>query len=139
MFTHPVPSIVVTTTLSATTIAVSAGRDAVTIVLGGHKDFTVSLLAEDVVELMTAVAGGEISYVACTHPVHGRLLLNARPTGDILLPAVQGRDTIGPCELSLTVPGQRTCRALFDSEQALNLLQGLNTAWELIDPTQPRG
>ncbi|QUQ68257.1 hypothetical protein [Kutzneria sp. CA-103260] len=138
VFTQAAPSVVITRTLSATTIAVPAERDTATICLGGQADFTVSLLPEDVFELMTALLAGEVSYVSCTHLVHGRLLLNARPAGDQPSPPAPKLGKVGPRELSLTLPEQRTCQAVFDSEQAVDLVLRLSAAWELLDKAAPQ-
>jgi len=139
VFIQTVPGIVITSTVSATTIAVAAERDMATISLGGQADFTVSLAAGDVFELMTALLGHEVSYVSSTHLMYGRLLLNARPAGDKPHPPEPGqRVEVGPCELSLTLPDQRSCHAVFDSEQALDLVLRLDKAWELLDTSPPR-
>jgi len=130
LFNRVVPGVVVTRTLSATTII--AHRHAVTISLGGQADFTVSLSGDDLYELMTALLGGEVSYVSSTHAVHGRLLLNVRPVDDEPSSPVPDRTELGPRELSLTLAEQRTCQVLFDTEQAEDLVLHLRTAWTLL-------
>jgi hypothetical protein len=138
VFTRTVPSVVITRT--ATTIAVPAERGKATISLGGQAEFTVSLFRDDVYALMTALLGHEVAYVSSTHPLHGRRLLNARPAGDKPLPPEPGQHVeVGPCELSLTLPDQRTCQAVFDSEQALDLVLRLEQAWEALTTAPPYG
>jgi len=135
LFERVVPGVVVTRALSVMTIV--AHRDAVTICLGGQADFTVSLSGDDLYELMTALLGGEVSYVTSTHVVHGRLLLNVRPAGDEPRAPVPDRTELGPRELSLTLPEQRTCQVLFDTDQAGDLVLHLRAAWTLLDGAPP--
>ncbi|MFI9388561.1 hypothetical protein [Kutzneria sp. NPDC052558] len=137
MFARVVPGVVITRTLSATTIA--AHRDTVTVALGGHADFTVSLSADDLFELLTALLGGEVSYVSSSHPIHGRLLLNARPAGDRPHTLTSDPTELGPSELALTLPDQRTCQVLFDTEQAGDFVLHLRAAWTLLGGLPPRG
>jgi hypothetical protein len=115
-------------TPSTITLLVPAERVQVFIALGGCEEFTVSLIVADVTQLLTASVMGEISYIACAHGVHGRVLLNVRPAGH----TVSEMGQPGPRELALTLPGQSSCRVVFDSGQTFYLVRALDTTWGLL-------
>jgi hypothetical protein len=115
---------------SMTTLLVPAAQDQVFLMLGGRDEFTVSLVVADLTQLLTATAMGEISYIICTHAVHGRVLLNVRPAVDQT--SELGEADPGPRELALTLPDQGSCRVVFDSGQMLDLVRALDTAWGLL-------
>lgn len=120
-------------TPATTTIHVPSGQDRVVITLSGRDEFAVSLLPADLSQLLTALLEGEISYVASTHAVHGRILLNVRPTSDGVHQSVAGWTESGARVLSLAVPGLGTCTVVFDALEALGLVVQLEAAWRLIN------
>jgi hypothetical protein len=111
---------------STATLLVPAEQDQVFLTLGGRDEFTVSLLVDDLTQLLTATVIGEISYITCTHAVHGRVLLNVRPAGEQT--SELGEVEPGPRELALTLPDQGSCRVVFDNGQMLDLVRALDTA-----------
>lgn len=135
-FHRSVPGIAFIGTPSMTTMLVPAEQDRVVITLDGREEFTVSLIEADLAQLMTALVEGEISYVSSTHAVHGRVLLNVRPVGDERSTSPPSQAVPGPRELSLTLPGQGICRVVFDSDQAVDLVRELDTAWGLLSQGQ---
>ena len=135
-FHRSVPGTAFLGTPSMTTVLVPAKQDRVVITLGGREEFSVSLIEADLAHLMTALVEGEISYVSSTHDVHGRVLLNVRPTDDKRRTSPPGEAAPGPRELSLTLPSQTTCRVVFDDDQALGLVRELDAAWGLLSQGQ---
>ena len=136
-FHRHVPSIAVISTPSMTSVLVPAEQDRVVLTLGDREEYTISLIEADLAQLMTALVEGEISYVSSTHAAHGRALLSVRPAGDRRRKSRPGEAEPGPRELSLTRPDQGTCRVVFDTGQAVDLVRELDAAWGLLTQGQP--
>ncbi len=136
-FHRSVPGTAFIGTPSMTSMLVPVEQDRVLITLGGQEEFTVSLIAADLAQLMTALVEGEISYLSSTHAMQGRVLLNVRPAGDTRRISPPGEAEPGQRELSLTLPCQGTCRVMFDTGQALGLVRELDVVWGLLGRGQP--